>query len=401
MDIVLLPPHIIQRIFDFLKPQDVYQCRYVCKTFYRETSRWLTRCPPIDAFQSVVRLIEMNNVTLFKRRTKRNEKTEMKVIMENEKMNGSFRAFLHQPAPLGWWYLRRRDNFRHLPRPEVDKALKSFVQQDMDCLPSFSFVHADYHLEDLIYSSSFRYPTIALIQSSNVRLELDDEIFRTPLHSLLDIPEDSHLSKHAKPFIEPYIEAIHINRFASDHKVIITNWSDPESIRPNLDDPEYPVKAFILFAVVLLNDVEHDFEEVDRFLEEFNFPVMSSGSGYFSIFYANPSEGLSLSESPLISVAFVGKQIKAAMHVFQEFANELEFLQEVIEFKNHLDFQTDDGRVLGFLADAADRIDSPLGKHANKLIEIFESVKFVNLPIIHVPNHKFGSNHPAMLLIRI
>ncbi|XP_074601337.1 uncharacterized protein LOC141855278 [Brevipalpus obovatus] len=400
MDIVLLPSHIIQRIFDFLEPQVVYQCRYVCKTFHHEASRWLARCPPIDAFQSVVRLIETNRGSIFERKTPQNERIEEEVIMKNEEMNQVPRESESLPEPLGWWYLKRGNNFRHFPRPEVDKAVKNFLQEGMDCLPSFSFIHANFQLDDLIRSNSFRCPTIALIQRSSAHFRLDDGIFRTPLHTLLDIPEDIHLSEHLESYVEPYIDAIHINRFASDHKVILTSWFNPESIRPNLDDPEYPVKAFMYFTGWLDYIHAEDYEEIDQFLEGCNFPVMSC-LDICSLFCDNPSKYASLTEPPLFSVAFAGKQIKSAMHFFQKFADELEFSQQVLEFKSSLDFQTDDGRVLGFIAHVAEPVYHPIGKYANRLIKIFESVKFVNIQMRNVFEDKFGSNNPAILLIRI
>ncbi|XP_074593197.1 uncharacterized protein LOC141848949 [Brevipalpus obovatus] len=401
MDIVLLHSHIIQRIFDFSGPQDVCQCRYVCKTFHHEASRWLTRCPSIDAFQSVVRVIKMRGRRLFESKSPGNERAVMEVFMKNEEMNAGSRRLWDQCEQLGWWYLKRKDNFRHLSRPRVEKALKNFLKEGMDCLPSFSFIHTDYDQDHLMSSNSFQYPTIAVIHRSNldIEFELDDEILRTPIRTLLDIPEDSHLLEHLNSYIVPFIDAIHINRYAPDHKVILTNWQDPENMRPNLDDPEYPVKALMFFTGYLVkNDPE---EEIDQFLEEFTSPVMYCDFGYISLFYFNPLEDVGLIESHLISVAFAGKQIKSAMHVFHKYADQLEFSQQVLEFKNSLDFRTDDGRVFGFLAHAAGPIYDPIGKYFNRLIEILGSVKFVNILVENISKQKFCSNHPAILVIRI
>ncbi|XP_074593194.1 uncharacterized protein LOC141848947 [Brevipalpus obovatus] len=399
MDIVLLPSHIIQRIFDFLEPRDVYRCRYVCKTFHHEASQWLTRCPPIDAFQSVLRLISTDGGSIFERKTPENERIEEEIFVKNAGMNQDPGGIAIRPKRLAWWYLKRRNNFRHLPRHEVDKALKSFFQEDMHCVPSFSFILSDFRPGLLMPSNSFRYPTIALILCYD-HLELDDEIFRTPLQTLLDIPKDTHLSEHLKSSIKPYIEAIHINRFASDHKVILTDWFDPGSMRPNLDDPEYPVKAFMFFSGYPGKNIPENFHQITQFLKGCNFPVMPVFDVHI-LLYVNPAEDLKLPPPRIISVAFAGKQIKSAMHVFHEYANELEFSQQVLEFKNSLDFRTDDGRVLGFLAHAAGPIYDPIGKYAYRLIEIFKSVKFVNIQMLNVMRHLFGSTHPSILLIRI
>ncbi|XP_074594990.1 uncharacterized protein LOC141850308 [Brevipalpus obovatus] len=277
--------------------------------------------------------------------------TEWRIFIKNEQMNKFPRLLGGIPTPLSWWYLKRRDNFRHLPRPQVMKALKNFLQEGMDCLPSFSFINARYDLIDLIRSNSFRYPTIALMLCY-YRIELDDEIFRTPVRTLLDIPEDSHLTEHLSSHISPYIDVIHINRFASDHKVILTNWHDPGSIRPNLDDPEYPVKAFMFVTGHLVENIPEDLEEIDQFLEGCSFPVISVLNAY-SLFCDNQLKCSSHPESPLISVAFAGKQVKSAMHVFHKFADGFEFSQQVLKFKSSLDFQTDDGRVFGFFRKAS------------------------------------------------
>ncbi|XP_074594494.1 uncharacterized protein LOC141849884 isoform X2 [Brevipalpus obovatus] len=357
MDLVELPHHVIQRVFDFLEPLDVYWCRCVCKTFHQESVEWLKKCPPIDACQCVARLIETYGNPILQCDGPQNRITEEQLFMKNAEMNGETPF---ENEPLTRWYFKHGTNFRHLPKSGVNKALESHLTGGMDCLPSFSFVRIDFRFCRLINQISFKYPTIGLAQYVSTEFELDDEIFKTSMHALLDIPKECCLSERILPIIESHIEVIHINRFASDHKVIITDWSDPQSTKPNLKDPEYPVRAFIY---LIEEPSGHHPIDIVEFVRGFDFPVMRVCVEKRSLFYVKPSQDRLLQHPSAISIAFA-----------------------------------DDGRVLGFVIHSTYE-ESRINEFASILVETFGSIKFVNLLMPF--DHGFDSSYSQILLIRI
>ncbi|XP_074594844.1 uncharacterized protein LOC141850189 [Brevipalpus obovatus] len=267
----------------------------------------------------------------------------------------------------------------------------------MDCLPSLSLVRVGPLFRDLTSQISFRYPTIVLVQFMYVSLDLklDDEIFETSVPALLDIPE-SCLSDRVKPFLQAHIEAIHVNRFASDHKIIITNWSDPESTKPNFKDPEYPVRAFIYFVQ---DPSFHHLIDIVEFMRGFDFPVMQVCVEEGSLFYVNPSKDRLFQRPAVISIAFGGKQIQSSMHSFQNLSNESDFTEEVTKFKNNIKFPTDDGRVLGFVIHRYCPKESRLEKFTNILMRTFGSIKMVSHQLLL--SYNLDSSYLLIFLIRI
>ncbi|XP_074595331.1 uncharacterized protein LOC141850574 isoform X2 [Brevipalpus obovatus] len=299
--------------------------------------------------------------------------TGEQLIMKNREMNNK------NPCDeiLFWWYFKRRTNFRHLPKSGVEKTLESFLNEGMDCLPSFSFVRVDHCFHHhLIEEISFGYPTIGLSQDIQNEPKLDDEIFKTSVHALLGTPKECCISEGIFSFIVPHIEAIHINRFASDHKVIITDWSDPESIKPDLEDPEYPVKAFVYFVKELSG---HSMDIIE-FVSGFDFPVMRAPMDEGYLLYWNPSKDRLIRQPSGISLAFAGKQVLSSIQCFRELSNESDLTQEVTKFKNSIKFPTNDGRVLGFVIHSYGK--SRIEEFSSILMKTFESVKFVNLQML-------------------
>ncbi|XP_074594682.1 uncharacterized protein LOC141850052 [Brevipalpus obovatus] len=312
--------------------------------------------------------------------------------MKNAEMNGETPL---EDDPITWWYFKHGTNFRHLPKSVVDKALESHFTEGMNCLPSFSFVRVNPVFHRLIYQIPFKYPTIGLAQYVTTELELDDEIFKTSIYALLDIPKECCLSERILPIIESHIEVIHINRFASDHKVIITDWSDPQSTKPNLKDPEYPVRAFIY---LIEEPSGHHPIDIVEFVRGFDFPVMRVCVEKRSLFYVNPSQDRLFRHPSAISIAFAGKQIQSSIQCFQEFSNESDLSQEVTKFKESIKFPIDDGRVLGFVIHSTYG-ESRIDEFASILIKIFGNIKFVNLQTPF--DHDSDSSYSQILLIRI
>lgn len=141
----------------------------------------------------------------------------------------------------------------------------------------------------------------------------------------------------------------HIKQLIPDHKIIVTDWSNPASIRPELDDPNFPVKTLIYFCQSQKHQDSHMCFEIRKFIENSN--LNGSGACFFfsksftpiSLFTKNENERIAMG----ISIAFLGKDIQSASLQLDDESTDM-IREKLLEFKQHLTFCTDDERVLAF-----------------------------------------------------
>ena len=209
----------------------------------------------------------------------------------------------------------------------------------------------------------------------------------------------------AGAYTKPHLEAYHINQLISKHKVIITDWCNPKSIRPDLDDPQFPVKSLIYiieddeFRKSLTPASIKHLSTINEFVKDRDLTLLGGFIHETPIHYSNPQENGLFRRTSAISIAFAGKQVKSSMKVFKKYTDETRFTTGILKFKKSLDFPTDDNRVLGFMF-----LNDSMGVYGtceqfmDKLLDTFTSVKFVK---IRMKRSNFPLGSLAICLIRI
>jgi len=162
----------------------------------------------------------------------------------------------------------------------------------------------------------------------------------------------------------------------SKHKIVFTDWSDPKSFKPDLEDPEYPLKSFIF--LLSGKSWRKKVQRIVKFLKPLNIPfsgaVLNSGS---QISFKD-KEDRHFRFTSAISVAFAGKVIKSAVFSYSYGENLLCFKERLLSFKRNLDFSPDDFSVLGFRFGSDICFLDEECKH-NLISDTFPFVKFVQI----------------------
>lgn len=221
------------------------------------------------------------------------------------------------------------------------KLLQDFFGKGMRCVPSVSFICYDVigsYRNDL-ERINFHHPVV-LIERNSFKLN-QKTVF-------LELPRDKTSSPGT--FISIGLEALHINRYTSANKIIITDWSNTNGFGLNLDDEESPVKSLIFFNSLV--QCPPDFHTILR-SRSLN---VSGGrlNGYRDCpSFIDTNQQLKYPEA--MSIAFAGKGVKSAVFNFRKSPNnegddvDETFSSELENFIKNLDFQIDDSQAFGFL----------------------------------------------------
>ncbi|XP_074597985.1 uncharacterized protein LOC141852760 [Brevipalpus obovatus] len=332
MECPLSIPGIVERLFNFLYPHDLYKCQFVCKSWYDEARKRLTKCPTIDSYSMVATL-----------RSDPSEPSEEKAdfltrvkrlfVKEKKSLGDIFNKFII--------FSRGETNFRPENLTDMEKAVKSFFEEDMQCIPSFSFGRFSPPFEALMDSVDFKYPTVRIESSQCHFFSKYDQ--NVPITRQLDLPADETWSTYGS-----VIQAFHINRYGADLKVIVTDWYDSKSNKPNLSDPNYPIKSLTYFIKKRNGKLE---KAIEKYVKGSDVIISGAKFENHDQISFNTSGDPKFKFSPAISIAFAGKQVKTAVfdHTLSKDSIRSTFLSAIENFKQNLDFPLDDGKVLGFM----------------------------------------------------
>ncbi|XP_074595522.1 uncharacterized protein LOC141850731 isoform X2 [Brevipalpus obovatus] len=324
-----------------------------------------------------------------------------------------------------YWYLQRTPISDILPKFKVDGTIQGFLTSDARCVPRFSFLQYNQHLnEEFMKNIAFSYPAVLVtlrpknINDDSVVSEIDNKTQPLEIATKKKFPKLSFTPDIFSFF--SYFEGFHINRYSYNAKIIITDWSDPLSARPDMNDSSFPVKSVLCLATSVTEYCAR-IGKIEKLLKKskVNKPILTGGvlrllyewSGdddrfvemdiTSTISYFDPQRG-ELGESFVITIAFAGEKVKSAAHdVF--FSPSFE--EKLEEFKCGLDFSTDDDRVLGFIIERwyCDLLDSSYPSRAtSKIKSLFPSIRTSTIAIefrSHLPED--STPGITLLLIRI
>lgn len=291
-----------------------------------------------------------------------------------------------------WWFLMRGDNCETSTKCNVEECLKSFMEGSLKCFPSFSLLN--YHILEPISSIpqiSSRHPTIILPQTypwlpDNGKLKIyesigklvgDTNLFRTLMDENPLWDQDIRRQENSEP--EVLFQGIHINRYTSNHKVIVTNWSDSSSQKPDLSDEEFPIRSFLYFVCL-----DYHKKLIEQFVERSSFDVSSKILGLGETVFYHDSTFVGFRSTIAISIAFAGKQIKSSLWEIElnENPSAKDICAEFKSFRSNLKFPLDDDRVFGFLLGSSqNQSQRKCLLNVTEIISniLFPCIKYINL----------------------
>lgn len=250
------------------------------------------------------------------------------------------------------WFSRRIDESSSMSRIEIEMAVQRFLMSDARCVPGITFMKYHKNFSHIVKRSSFSSFTV-LIQDYRCLSYpemIPDEIEKNIDAMSIAFEEVARGHYEELRNVYSYSEGIHINRYIPGIKIIVTDWSDPESARPIVNDVDFPIQAVIYLASRRENRPE------TRMIKEFfvdSMLIFSGGvlcSSKISgpvIFLADPKKG-ELKPASIITITFAGKDVRSAILPF-EFEKGPQLEKQLEDFKSSLDFPIDDGRVIASL----------------------------------------------------
>ncbi|XP_074593400.1 uncharacterized protein LOC141849102 [Brevipalpus obovatus] len=370
MEFVTSNPFLVRKILDFVPFCDVYKCRLVSRIWFQEASRQLNKCPPLNNFTVVIEA-----------KDSRSDLMCLKIDRQYFKPQSRFAKTLSTKIPL-----------------------QGFFGGHMKCYPSLTFIYSDFYISDIINEIPINNSTVMVSRNS----------FKLHPGSLDLNFQFGNIDLENKCGKNIFMDAIHFNRFASNHKVIITDWSDPESLKPDLKDEEFPVKSVIFLCSN--KGLDAHFEEFDAFIQQSNPDCAVSGGSLCppeaNISFISNDDG-QWKESHALSIAFAGKDVQSAVFgniernddededmssdedeiMISDSEDDEDYILDckrllgsmLRSFKKKLDFRIDDGRVFAFLYidfgdDAEGRGIQPKRMEGLRVIrEEFPRVNFIRL----------------------
>ncbi|XP_074600151.1 uncharacterized protein LOC141854388 isoform X2 [Brevipalpus obovatus] len=376
----LFVPHIIETIFSYLGAADIHSCGQVCKDWYEESARWLEH-HPIDNCALVRKdmTCELDSLWAGKRKKLSKVKDEVLDMLMRE-------GFMIEPGnspaieldrsrkstPLNtcyWWFSVRGDDIL----PFMDEHSRDTVEHVQNFLqtklaPSFSFICVDDCFPRFSSAIATKIPSIVLQQpSSRITNHLEGKIHEA-ISAFVKKPRLfeslAHERKKERSAFK-HFHALNVNQYSHDQKIIVTNWDDPSSEKPNLQCREYPVKAFIY----LIGESRIHEREIEKFIEnnpsKISFGRVHVGS---KLSYYDPNTRC-LSYPKAISIAFIGERVQTL----------IEIEHEVSEFRDKIGFSIDDKHVLGFLFEHSRSYTDRMDAVAERICDSFPSIDFIRI----------------------
>lgn len=283
-------------------------------------------------------------------------------------------------------------------RKEVATKFEDKFNTVIKCVPKCVLIFTDILCESILpyfyppFEKDCEYPVIVLHQHRPMRWPSSLSLYEgsTALHTVI------------------------FNRY-SDYKTVVTDWNNPESPRPNLNDPNYPIKFFLCFANEDI--VFNGQEELENLTSSLACPILRGLLTYSMIkpFMYDPVAG-ELDATPCVSLAIAGQNIKVRM-LQLPFLNENydpiqldKLIEQLRTFKDSLDFTTEDDSphclTLGFFYVRNLRGAQFVAK-TNLCVEFYDEIRkaFPKITFIFITlrNHQMpesvGSDHDVFLYL--
>ncbi|XP_074603368.1 uncharacterized protein LOC141856836 [Brevipalpus obovatus] len=378
-------PLTIQKIFDSLDPCDVYQCRLVSKIWYYEAIRWLKKYPPIDECAIVVRVTETHD-TSIETEPSGTEEVDRSLIEILDSGDDKIR----EDGDV-WWYLKRAESYQQVSKDFIDRAALKFFRKNGKRAPSFCFFQSNISSGAHFDRKAFNYLTL------RVEEQISDDFPIIPCDDINllasnDINEGirSQISDQFKPCLYSYMNAFLVNSYRSGHKIMISDWADPRSPKPNPNDPENPIKSLIF----LISSSETKSPYVITGEAYSYLVLMSKFAKYFDIYVTggitNPRHRISFSnssdpdyfqESTAISIAFIGKQVQSSVFKYNQDTDMKTFADGLLKFKSAVDYSTDVPGVFGFIFEENffEKTSKCQKDYHERIFKAFPCVKFVKI----------------------
>ncbi|XP_074595485.1 uncharacterized protein LOC141850699 [Brevipalpus obovatus] len=323
---------------------------------------------------------------------------------------------LYFPELISWpkWYLSLRgNNVRASLHFRAGRFLRNFLEKDQKFIPSLCFGTFNWLLNEYQKSISPKFPTVLLhtwchyvprVTMNQIYTGLD-KIFHTytPFNSLPhqrgvypNLNYDSNSKTDYKHMasgdffddiyndyddhgdLEGFVQGFSINASISNHKVVITDWTDRRSRRPNPTDEEFPIKAFIHFTLPEKCGGRTK-QAIKKVSEGSNFDVtgvsLDKEAWYHDFFIKG------FQESVAISIAFAGKKVGSAVweRKFKREPWSFNCSSNMDRFKRNLKFPFD-CRVIGFVSGSYSRRHGCLDKAIQEIRDtLFPSIKCVSI----------------------
>ncbi|XP_074600486.1 uncharacterized protein LOC141854618 [Brevipalpus obovatus] len=377
--ITLNQPLILERIFNHLQLLDVYNCRLVCRKWFEEATKFLAKCPAIDDFLVVIKKIDRELEFL-------RDKGDFECIERLEKKRAKKFRVANEINRSIWeltLLLRGGRPGKVIKRYQVDR-LKRFIN-DTICIPSFSLItnNLTCYYGNHEHSRSFslvcaKFPTVMLSSTSfNFSEQSELQICET-LGSFAEVSDwSARFDECVCTSARVDICGFHINQFSSyPHKVIITDWLKPESKRPDLKDPDFPIVSFIY----LTHHEVHVESAIEKFLKGSSFDVTGGRIyGYEARYHDNHIKDFQGTRA--ISIAFAGPRVKSATWQIElsESLSKEYILKRVERFKRSLKFPINDGKVLGILLGPYNQSFDPFYECVRPITNILSPcIKYIN-----------------------
>lgn len=299
---------------------------------------------------------------------------------------------------LHYWFLQRGPLRIHLPAFKVctGNAVQNFLTSDARCVPRFTLIMYRSKLEHILRNIDFNSPAL-LINRGYRDHESSDFIVGTKFDAIAATTRSRYTKLRSYRYkVDSYFDGLHIDRDIPDLKIIVTHWSDRERPELNADDTEFPIRSVMYLAAPRTRLCEETFD-IKNFLGkskptfsaarlqtgEFNGGsiIESSVGKIFSI----DGKGSEMKSTPRVTITFAGRNVHSAVHYI---CFEPEFEVKLEEFKRNLNFQVDDGRVVGFLLKSIDHcLDEMYPKfyYSSAILaaisKIFSSVELMKLRV--------------------
>lgn len=248
------------------------------------------------------------------------------------------------------FYLRRRTR--------IPPSLLNFLIPNKT-VPSLSFICIEAEFENISSPISWGAPTVIVQERETTILRYSERKILAAASVFINKPclfeSLLHERRRGWTAIECF-HTLHVNGHTLDYKIVVTNWKDRNSKKPDLKCTEYPIKAFIQ----LLKDPRAHQRRIKKLLEGTSFHVSQAVVEPRSrLFYYDPDSCRTFG-SGAITIAFAGQRVQSAVyHVEKDWGStkpgadrirvEHKIQERVKDFQDKLEFPIDDGRVLGFL----------------------------------------------------
>ncbi|XP_074600148.1 uncharacterized protein LOC141854387 isoform X2 [Brevipalpus obovatus] len=415
---VLFVPHIIETIFSYLGAADIYSCGQVCKDWYEESARWLEH-HPIDNCALVRKdmTCELDSLRAGKKKKHLKVKDEVLDMLKSERfmiepeISSEIELPTRTSTPLPkcyWWFSIRGDDIL----PFMEEHWQYTVGHVQNFLrtkklaPSFSFICVDDRFPRFSPAIATKIPSIVLQQPSlRITHHLEGKIYEA-ISTFVKKPRLFESLVHEKRRERSAFKCFHalnVNRYSPDQKIIVTDWSDPSSVKPNLQCPEYPVKAFI-YLIGESSTVNHE-RGIKKFLKNNTCNISRGEIDYGSRLRHYDPNTRTLTSSEAISIAFVGERIQSAVYdisirfVFDRSPPLTKIQHEVSEFRDKIAFSIDDKQVLGFLFEYSRRYSDRMDAVAERICDLFPSIDFIRIKCRQIISN--GRSSFRIHLIRI